>query len=310
MARILRRQLAGLVVTLLIASFVVFGALYLAPGSPIAFLTRGRSVSPATIAELNAHYHLNQPFMVQYWDWLSHVIHGDFGNSIIFGLPVSSLITSRAATTATLVLYAWVMIVLSGVVLGGLAGLRGRAIDRLVSVVTTVGLAIPIFVAAIVLLTVFAVSLGWFPTFGAGSGIAGRLYHLMLPAVALAISGSAYVARVSRIALRDTERQEFVETARGRGLPERHVVTHHIFRNALIPITTVAGITLASLLVGTVVVEPAFGLNGLGSLLIQSVENHDFPVVQAICLVMVSAFVVVNVAVDMLYPLLDPRVTQ
>jgi peptide/nickel transport system permease protein len=310
MVRTLGRQLAGLLVTLLVASFVIFGALYIAPGSPIAFLTRGRSVSPATIAELEAYYHLNQPFIVQYWDWLSGVLHGNFGNSIIFGLPVSTLIGSRVPTTVTLVLYAWLMIVVSGVVLGAAAGLRGRWVDRLVSVGTTIGLAIPIFVAAIVLLTVFAVDLGWFPVFGAGANLPDRLYHLTLPAVALAISGSAYVARVSRIAVRDTEQQEFVGTARVRGLPERHVVTHHVLRNALIPITTVTGITIAALLVGTVVVEPAFGLNGLGSLLIQSVENHDFPVVQAVCLVMVAAFVVVNVIVDMLYPLLDPRVSR
>ncbi|PZS08357.1 MAG: ABC transporter permease [Chloroflexi bacterium] len=255
-------QLTGLLVTLLIASFVIFGALYIAPGSPIAFLTRGRSVSPATISELEAHYHLNQSFIIQYWDWLSAVLHGNLGNSIIFGLPVSSLITPRVATTVILVLYAWVIIVVSGVVLGALAGLRGRWVDRLVSVTTTVGLAVPIFVAAIVLLAVFAVGLGWFPTFGAGTGIPDRLRHLTLPAVALAISGSAYVARVSRIAVKDTDQQEFVDTARVRGLPEHHVVTHHVFRNALIPITTVTGITIASLLVGTVVIEPAFGLNG------------------------------------------------
>jgi peptide/nickel transport system permease protein len=310
MARLLGRQLTGLVVTLLVSSFVVFGALYVAPGSPIAFLTKGRAVSAATVAALKAQYHLNQPFLVRYWDWLTGVLHGNFGNSIIFGIPVSSLISTRISTTALLVIYAWLLIVISGVGLGTLAGIRGGRVDTLVSLSTTVGLAVPVFVAAIVLITVFAVNLGWFPTFGAGSGVAGRLYHLTLPAIALALSSSAYVARVTRIAIRDIDGREFVETARGRGLPEHHVVTHHILRNALIPITTVSGITIASLLVGTVIVEPAFGLNGLGSLLVQSVEDHDFPVVQTICLLLVAAFVVVNVAVDLIYPLLDPRVTR
>jgi len=310
MARSVARDLVGLVVTLLVSSFVVFAALYLAPGNPVAFLTKGRPVSPATVAQLNAYYHLNQAFGVRYWDWLTGILHGNFGTSIIFGIPVSSLIGPRVTTTALLVVYAWLLIVLSGVTLGVLSGIRGRRTDAVISVGTTVGLATPVFVAAIVLITVFAVDLHWFPTLGAGSGLVGRIRSLTLPAVALALGGSAYVARVSRTAVRDAETREFVDTARGRGLPPRHVLTHHVLRYALIPISTVTGITIASLLVGTVIVEPAFGLSGLGSLLVQSVEDHDFPVVQAISLILVTAFVVINVAVDMLYPLLDPRITR
>lgn len=309
MGRSVGRHVVGLVVTLLVSSFVVFAALYVAPGNPIAFLTKGRPVSPATIAQLNAYYHLNQPFFVRYWEWLTGVLHGNFGTSIIFGIPVSSLISARATTTAMLVIYAWLLIVLVGVTLGVLSGIRGRRADALISVATTVGLATPVFVAAIVLITIFAVDLHWFPALGAGSGL-GRVHSLTLPAIALALSGTAYVARYSRAAVRDAEAREFVDTARGRGLPGRHVVTHHVLRYALIPISTVTGITIAGLLVGTVIVEPAFGLSGLGSLLVQSVEDHDFPVVQAICLILVTAFVVINVVVDMLYPLMDPRVNR
>jgi peptide/nickel transport system permease protein len=310
MARSVARDLAGLIVTLLVSSFVVFAALYLAPGNPVAFLTKGRPVSAATVAQLSAYYHLNQPFGIRYWDWLTGILHGDLGTSIIFGIPVSSLIGPRVTTTVLLVLYAWLLIVLSGVTLGVLSGIRGRMTDAVISAGTTVGLATPVFVAAIVLITVFAVDLHWFPTLGAGSGLVGRIHSLTLPAIALALGGSAYVARVSRTAVRDAETREFVETARGRGLPSGHVLTHHVLRYALIPISTVTGITIASLLVGTVIVEPAFGLSGLGSLLVQSVEDHDFPVVQAISLILVTAFVVINVAVDMLYPLLDPRITR
>jgi peptide/nickel transport system permease protein len=310
MARSVARDLAGLIVTLLVSSFVVFAALYLAPGNPVAFLTKGRPVSAATVAQLSAYYHLNQPFGIRYWDWLTGILHGDLGTSIIFGIPVSSLIGPRVTTTVLLVLYAWLLIVLSGVTLGVLSGIRGRMTDAVISAGTTVGLATPVFVAAIVLITVFAVDLHWFPTLGAGSGLVGRIHSLTLPAIALALGGSAYVARVSRTAVRDAQTREFVETARGRGLPSGHVLTHHVLRYALIPISTVTGITIASLLVGTVIVEPAFGLSGLGSLLVQSVEDHDFPVVQAISLILVTAFVVINVAVDMLYPLLDPRITR
>src|SRR5580693_1527491 len=297
MARSVARDLAGLIVTLLVSSFVVFAALYLAPGNPVAFLTKGRPVSAATVAQLSAYYHLNQPFGIRYWDWLTGILHGDLGTSIIFGIPVSSLIGPRVTTTVLLVLYAWLLIVLSGVTLGVLSGIRGRMTDAVISAGTTVGLATPVFVAAIVLITVFAVDLHWFPTLGAGSGLVGRIHSLTLPAIALAQGGSAYVARVSRTAVRDAQTREFVETARGRGLPSGHVLTHHVLRYALIPISTVTGITIASLLVGTVIVEPAFGLSGLGSLLVQSVEDHDFPVVQAISLILVTAFVVINVAV-------------
>jgi peptide/nickel transport system permease protein len=309
MGRSVARHVVGLVVTLLVSSFVVFAALYVAPGNPIAFLTKGRPVSAATIAQLDAYYHLNQPFFVRYWEWLTGVLHGNFGNSIIFGIPVSSLISARATTTAMLVIYAWLLIVLVGVTLGVFSGIRGRRVDALISVGTTVGLATPVFVAAIVLITIFAVDLHWFPALGAGSGL-GRIRSLTLPAIALALSGTAYVARFSRAAVRDAEAREFVDTARGRGLPGRRVVTHHVLRYALIPISTVTGITIAGLLVGTVIVEPAFGLSGLGSLLVQSVEDHDFPVVQAVCLILVTAFVVINVVVDMLYPLMDPRVSR
>jgi peptide/nickel transport system permease protein len=310
MGRSVARDLAGLIVTLLVSSFVVFAALYVAPGNPVAFLTKGRPVSAATVAQLSAYYHLNQPFGIRYWDWLTGILHGDLGTSIIFGIPVSSLIGPRVTTTVLLVVYAWLLIVLSGVTLGVLSGIRGRMTDAVISAGTTVGLATPVFVAAIVLITVFAVDLHWFPTLGAGSGLVGRIHSLTLPAIALALGGSAYVARVSRTAVRDAQTREFVETARGRGLPSGHVLTHHVLRYALIPISTVTGITIASLLVGTVIVEPAFGLSGLGSLLVQSVEDHDFPVVQAISLILVTAFVVINVAVDMLYPLLDPRITR
>ena len=148
----------------------------------------------------------------------------------------------------------------------------------------------------------------WFPVFGAGRGILGRLHHLTLPAIALALSSCAYVARVSRAAIKDELRREHVETAESRGLSSRVVIRRHVFRNALIPITTVAGLTIASLVGGTVVVETAFALNGLGSYLVLAVQQKDFAVVQAIVLILVFVFVVVNTIVDLLYAAIDPRV--
>jgi peptide/nickel transport system permease protein len=306
--RVLLRQLLGLVLTLFVSSFVVFAALYLAPGDPLSFLTRGRTLTPASLADLRAQYHLDDPFPVRYWDWVTGAMSGHFGRSLIFRGDVTALITPRVLTTVLLVLYASVLIVVSGVLLGGLSALRGRTTAAVVTGVTTLGLAVPSFVAAIVLIAVFGVGLGWFPVYGAGGNLPDRLYHLTLPAVALAIAGSAFVARITKTAVREAAGKEYVETARTRGLSERHVLRRHVFRNALIPITTVTGVTVASLIAGTVIVEPAFGINGLGSLLVTSVQEHDFPVVQAVCLLLVSAFVAINVAVDLLYSVLDPRV--
>jgi peptide/nickel transport system permease protein len=308
MVMFLARRLGGLVLTLLVSSFVVFSAVYLAPGSPIGFLTGGRSLSPETIQSIEEQYHLNDPFLTRYWDWLTGVLHGDFGKSIIFRQDVGPLISARVETTLLLVLMSAVLIIVVGVSLGAIAALRGGRTDTAILLGGSVGIAVPSFVAAIVLISVFAVNLGWFPVFGAGSGFGDRLYHLVLPSIALALSSTAFVARVTRTTMRAELAREHVETARTRGIPERLVVRRHVFRNALIPITTVGGLTVASLIAGSVVVEQAFGLNGLGQFLIQSVNAKDFAVVQAISLILVVAFVVVNTAVDVTYTLIDPRV--
>ena len=304
----LGRRVLGLAVVLLITSFLVFAALYVAPGSPESFLLQGKTVSPATIREIRAQYHLNDPFFVQYVKWLGGIVRGDFGRSLIFRQQVSGLVASRVPTTLWLTAYAAVLIIIGGIALGVFAALRPGAVDRLVLVTTSAAVATPSFVAAVVLMTVFAVDLGWFPVFGSGSGVAGRISHLTLPAVALAVSWIGLLARVARSAMAEELAREHVQTARSRGLPERVVVRRHGLRNAMIPITTVSGLVVAGLISGAVVVENAFALNGLGSLLLQSVATKDFPVVQAISLILVAAFIVVNTLVDLLYAAIDPRV--
>lgn len=304
----LGRRVLGLAVVLLITSFLVFAALYVAPGSPESFLLQGKTVSPATIREIRAQYHLNDPFFVQYVKWLGGIVRGDFGRSLIFRQQVSGLVASRVPTTLWLTAYAAVLIIIGGIALGVVAALRPGAVDRLVLVTTSAAVATPSFVAAVVLMTVFAVDLGWFPVFGSGSGVAGRISHLTLPAVALAVSWIGLLARVARSAMAEELAREHVQTARSRGLPERVVVRRHGLRNAMIPITTVSGLVVAGLISGAVVVENAFALNGLGSLLLQSVATKDFPVVQAISLILVAAFIVVNTLVDLLYAAIDPRV--
>jgi peptide/nickel transport system permease protein len=297
-----------LVLTLFVASFAIYASLSIAPGNPLSVLTGGRTLPPEATATLRARYHLDEPLPAQYWHWLTSAVRGDLGTSIALRESVNTLIGERAGVTLELVLYAAVLIVLLGIGSGIAAGLRRGAIDTSVIAGTTVFAAIPSFVAAVVLITVFAVKLGWFPALGAGTGVIDRLWHLTLPAIALALSALAIVARVTRVSVREELGREHVQTAVSRGLPRHLVVRRHVLRNAAIPITTVTGITIASLIALSAVVERAFSLHGLGSALVSAAASKDFAVVQGISLVLVAAFVITNTIVDFLYALLDPRV--
>jgi peptide/nickel transport system permease protein len=302
------RRLAMLVASLLVASFVIFGALYLAPGNPVAALSGGRSLPPSSLHVLEARYHLNQPFLAQYWYWFDNALHGNLGISIVLKENVSTLIASRVWTTAGLVLYASLIILVLGIGMGIVAGLRPGFLDTSALVTTAISAAIPSFVAAIALVALFAVRLRWFPALGNGTDFVSNLRHLTLPALALALSSLAIVARVTRSAIREEAEREHVQTAISRGIPRRQLVRRHILRNAAIPIATISGITIASLIAVDAVVETAFSLNGLGAYLVTSAQDKDLAVVQGISLVLVTAFVVVNVAVDLAYAVLDPRV--
>jgi peptide/nickel transport system permease protein len=309
MLKFVVRRLMMLVVTLFVASFAIYSAMYLAPGNPIAALLGGRTPTPEAIAVLEERYHLNDPFIVRYVRWVGGALHGDFGVSIQLRQEVSTLISQRIGTTVQLVLYASLIIVVVGVALGIIGGLRKGVLDNVVIVATTISAAVPSFVASIILLSVFAVNLGWFPALGTGDGFVDQVQHLTLPAVALAFSSIALVARITRSAVREELSREHVQTAVSRGIPYRMVVRRHVMRNAAIPITTVVGITVASLFAASAVVERAFSLNGIGAYLIQAALSKDIAVVQGISLVIVAIFVVVNAIVDFLYAVLDPRVS-
>ncbi len=308
MPRLLVGRLAGLLLTLAASSFLIFSSLYLAPGDPVATLSGGRALPPEAVQALRLQHHLDDPFLTRYLSWLGDLAHGDPGQSLTFSTGVADLIAARAVSTTLLVAMASVLIVGLGVTLGLVAGIRGGLLDTGVLLATVIGQAVPGFVAAIALIWLFAVQLGWFPAIGSGTGLAGRLQHLVLPAVALALAQLAYVARITRAAARDELGREHVETARARGLATSLIARRHVVRNALIPIVTVSGLTVAGLLATTVVVERAFNLDGIGSLLVEAVIRKDFAVVQAVSLLLVTAFVVVNTLVDLLYGVLDPRV--
>lgn len=282
--------------------------MYAAPGDPIAVLTGGRQVTPEARALLIERYHLDDPLPVRYWRWLTAALRGDFGYSIASREDVSTLIAQRTMTTFELVCYASLIIVIVGIAVGVVSALKPGFVDTCALLVTTLLSAIPSFVAALILISVFAVNLHWFPALGEGEGFTDQLKHLTLPAVALASSSLALVARITRTSVRAESKREHVHTAISRGLPPSVVLRRHILRNAAIPITTVTGLTIAALIVLVSIVEQAFNLNGLGATLVKAAQNKDFAVVQAVSLLMVVAFVVINGIVDFCYALLDPRV--
>jgi peptide/nickel transport system permease protein len=309
LSKFILRRVGLLILALIVSSFVIFISLNLAPGDPLSALSGGRSLSKATIAALNREYHLNDPVMVRYWDYVKGVVlHFNLGTSIQFRESVSSLISQRIGSTAELVAYAAVLILVFGVGAGVAAGLRRGVLDNSIIAISTLLAAVPSFVAAIVLIAIFAVDLHWLPALGNGSGFGGTIQHLTLPAIALAASAFAVVTRVTRVTVRSELSLDHVQTAVSRGIPWPLVVRRHVLRNASIPITTVVGITITSLFALCAVVEQAFNLNGIGAALIQAALEKDFGVVQGISLVLVGAFVIANAFVDLLYAFLDPRV--
>lgn len=294
--------------TLLGASFVIFGAMYLAPGDPASFLLSGRSASPAALAAINHQYHLDDPFVVRYLRWLGQVLQGDFGRSIEYRTDVSKLLADRLPSTLLLVAMALVLVVVAGLALGWIGAVRGGAIDSTILVSTTIAVGTPSFVAAILLQGLFSVRLGWFPTGGTGHGFGDMARHLTLPAIALALYLIGMLARVTRAAMLEQLGSEHVAVARSRGVPERQVIWRHVFRNALGTVLTTGGLIVSTLIICTVLVESAFSIGGIGQLLELATTTKDFPTVQAISLLIVGLFMTVNLLVDLVFPLVDPTV--
>ena len=311
MIRFVAARMVRLVVTMLVCSVVVYGALYLAPGGVISAITGGRLLSKEDQAQLVAQYHLDDPLALRYATWLGHALTGDLGRSLVSRQPVVDFIGPRIETTALLVAYGAVLIVVVGVGSGLLAATRRGAVDGIVVAATGASAAVPSFVAAAFLVAVFAVALGIFPTFGSGSGsgsIGDRIVHLTLPAVALALASIGYVSRVTRSVVLEEQNRDHVQTAIARGFTRPRVLGAHVVRNSLVPITTTVGVTIAGLIAGSVIVERVFALDGLGSLLLTAIDQKDYAVVQAVTLILVASFVVLNAVVDLLYPVLDPRI--
>ncbi|MFI0350236.1 ABC transporter permease [Actinomadura sp. 9N407] len=300
---------AGALLTVLLASIVIYGALRLVPGDPVLAVTAGRRLDPEQIEALRHAYGLDRTFVGGYLAWIGDALRLDLGTSLNYQTGVTSLIGNRLGVSGPLILYSAFLTIVAGTAVALISAVKGGRADRIAAVSAALTTATPPFVAAIVLMSVFAVGLGWFPTTGAGTGLADRLWHLTLPAIAMALAAYGVLARVGNAAFADELRREHVEVARSRGVGGAAVIRRHVVRNALGPMLTLIGLLGASLFVGTAVVETAFGLDGVGSLLVRSVSRRDFPVVQGIALIAVVLFVTVNTLVDLALPFIDPRVT-
>jgi len=303
------RRLAALIALLFLLSVAVFALLYASPGSAADALLGGRPRTAAMLAAVNREFHLNDPLPLQYARWLTGALHFNFGISIRTGGPVLDLFKAQAPTTLFLVGYAVILAMISGVGLGFLAAYyRGTILDRLVVVFSVVGASSPAFATALLLIVVFGVAIPLFPVYGSGTGFLGDLYYLTLPAIALASTTMALVAKLTRAALIAAFDQDYVSFARARGIGTGRVILMYGFRNAIGPILTSVNLVVANLIFGVILVEVVFALPGLGSLFISSVTYHDLPVIQAFALLTGATIMVVNLIVDMLYVLFDPRV--
>lgn len=306
LTRTLLGRIGGLLLTLLLSSIVIFSALLLTPGDPIAALAGGAKPTPELIAQIRAEYHLDEPIWSRYLRWLGGVLTGDFGRSFVYKTDVLNLVAPRFGITLQLVLLTVAIILVLGVGSGILAAVRGPRTDRAIGVLTALGMALPTFVVAILLIWIFAKSLGWFPVYGEGSAGWDRLWHLALPAVSLSVMFIAYISRITRSSLVAQLHSEHVETARVRGIPRGRIFRVHVFRNASPQLLAISGTTIAGLFAASAIAEQAFGLGGLGSLLTEAAARKDLPVVQLVSLLLVTVFVVLNAVADLLSAIIDP----
>jgi len=311
--RYLARRLLLLVPVLLGVSVVVFLVLHLSPGDP-AEIMLGSQATQEDLARLRADLGLTEPLPVQYARWLGHVARGDLGRSIWMKRPVLGEVLQRLKATLLLTGTALVLSTAGGIALGVLSATRPHSLlDRLSAVASLFGASMPVFWLGIVLMVIFSLWLGWLPASGMWAPYGGGdwrdlLAHLALPALTLCAASITIIARLTRSTMLDVLGQDYIRTARAKGLIEARVVTRHGLKNALIPIATVVGVQAGYLLGGAVLTETVFAWPGVGTLMVQGILARDFPLVQGCVLVIALSFVLINLAVDLLYGWFDPRI--
>jgi len=299
------KRLLQAVPVLIGVSILVFLLIHLIPGDPVLVMLQGSpNVTPEMIAEVRRNLGLDVPLAQQYWSYINRVIRGDLGTSIWTGQPVWREMQGQWLSTFELTVASMTTAVVLGVGLGTLAAVRrGTWVDSIVMGISQLGVSIPLFWSGLILIFVFSLTLGWLPATGVGGW-----QRLLLPTLALATNYSAVIVRMVRSSLLDVLNQDYIRTARAKGLAPRRVTLRHALRNALIPAITIVGLQFGNLLAGTVVIETVFSRQGLGRLAYTAILAKDFPIVQGVVLVLVLVYVLLNVVVDLSYGLLDPRI--
>jgi ABC-type dipeptide/oligopeptide/nickel transport system permease component len=298
------RRLAALVLVAIVASVLVFLIIHLIPGNPVVLMLGSNAGSQAALNRLTDELGLNLPLTTQYWRWLVDLVHGNLGYSYGSNLPVKTLLLENYPYTLQLTLAALVVTILFGIPLGLLAALKANSVfDTATMILAVIGLSMPSFWLGLLLITLFSVSLHFLPVFG-GTGITS----LILPAVTLGVGGGGVVARFVRSNVLETIHMQHVTVARSKGVPGRTLVLRHVLRNGLLSTVTVIGLQVGYLLSGTVIVETVFSRPGLGRLLVNAILDKDYPTVQIVILVLTLAYTVTNLVVDLIYPILDPRI--
>lgn len=310
MIRVIARRLLIAIPTVLIVCTFTFLLVQLVPGN-VADYILGKTATPASVQKLDAQLGLTKPVLDQYFSWLGGALHGNFGVSYITGQTVSSALSEALAPTLSLALVATIAILVLGQALGTIAAVRGGKLDSILQALSGLGMAIPNFWLAALLVVAFALELKIFPATGytaLGVSPSQWLIGLVLPVTAIALSGLAQIVLQARASVLDVLSKDFVRTLQAGGVPRRRILFKHVLRNSAIPVTTVAGLSFVFLLGGVIVIETIFNIPGMGSLMINSVDRHDLPVLQGAVIYFAIIVVVVNLAVDLLTAWLDPRV--
>ncbi|WP_028029109.1 ABC transporter permease [Gemmobacter nectariphilus] len=310
MLRYALSRLVSLALSLLVASVVIFAVIEVIPGDPASYML-GMNASPDTVAALREQLGLNGSVLVRYVSWLGGLLQGDFGTSYTYRVPVAELVAARVQVSLPLTLYALVLSTVIAIPVGLIAAARqGKPTDLGVMATTQLGVAVPNFWFAMILVLIFAVKLRWFPSGGFpgwDKGIWVNFRALTLPAFALALPQASILARVMRSSVLETLSQDYIRTARAKGLNRAQAVLRHAFRNALIPVLTILGLQFSFLLAGAIIIENVFFLPGLGRLIFQGITQRDLIVVESVVMLLVGAVILVNFLVDLAYALVDPR---
>jgi peptide/nickel transport system permease protein len=305
----LRRRVVQMLPVLLGISLVTFFMIHLIPGDPARNML-GPRATPERIAELRQALGLDEPLWSQYGRFLAGVIHGDFGTSLYYRQAVGPLVMDRLPATIFLVVYSAILALLVSLPLGVVAAVRRNSwVDQVIRTVSLVALAMPAFWLGVLFILLFGLQLGWFPIGGYGDTFRDRLHHLFLPALTIALAMAPIIIRSLRSSMASNLRAQYAMTARAKGLSERRVVTGHVLRPSLISTVTVLAVNLGFLIGSTVIIETVFAIPGLGFLMVSSIQTRDYPVIQAVTLVMAVLVILINLCADLTYALLDPRVS-